>query len=242
MNKTKIEYVDLTWNPIRGPCPIKCSLPDGRVYCYALRYDRRFCRYKRWRHVVDKVKCGTRNVYLTMDPNVQTKLDYWTKRKEKKKIFVCSTFELFLPTLSGHWRQAIFDVISKNPFHTFIILTKRPQYIDRKLPRNVWIGTTITRPSEMWRMTELFDKYAQIKFASFEPILEDFDDLQLIKAMKYFRWVILGKLTQCGKLYDPKEDLIRAFFRACRMNYVPIFMKDNLKEICKGHLIQEFPE
>ena len=42
MQKTKIEWTDYTWNPIKGLCPVDCKLPDGRSYCYAKRIYQRF--------------------------------------------------------------------------------------------------------------------------------------------------------------------------------------------------------
>jgi protein gp37 len=36
MNKTKIEWCDYTWNPVKGLCPVGCE------YCYTHKIYKRF--------------------------------------------------------------------------------------------------------------------------------------------------------------------------------------------------------
>jgi len=235
MNKANksIGWTDYTWNPIKGLCPVGCW------YCYARKIYKRFCLDEHirfdWYEISDKFE----------------------RMRKPAKIFVCSTFELFHPLtlkkLTSHnmnmqgktWRNAIFKIIEKNPQHTFQILTKMPENIDREMPDNVWLGCTVTgEPREMDRnKLDVFgNSKARVKFVSYEPILgyvpfETSDKLD---------WMILGRLTGYGKRFDHRVhlnmDFIKEIIKSFRKEGTKIFIKNNLKEIWGEKLIQEWPE
>jgi protein gp37 len=120
--------------------------------------------------------------------------------KEGKRyvIFTLSMGDFFDP-LGDEIRPQVWDVIRQTPYIDWMILTKRPQLIVDRLPKdwgdqgwaNVWLGTTCgTRRkyrceySGEW-MTP-FDRVdilrkipARIRFISAEPLLEDISDLDL---------------------------------------------------------------
>jgi len=241
MQKTDIEWVKnpdgtqgYSWNPIKGPCPQECKLPDGRIYCYGHNLNRRFWHYKKpffkeeeWRMVYDPKHLGI-------------------------GIFVCSIFDLFHPITKTHifgsnkitWRSLVLGAIEDLPQHRFYILTKFPQNIDRPMPGNVWLGVTVTKDEDIWRRNRLVTTDAKVKFISFEPLLGKID-------MKYgllqrINWVIIGRLTGYGKKYDPTKRQLSKMRWDIRGNSLgcspPIFMKDNLKEIWGEKLIQEMPK
>ena len=214
MNKTKIEWADYSWNPIKGACPEACW------FCYARAIYRRFkLDPKPWLDIAE----------LNMALNT---------RRTGKRVFVCSTFELFNPVVDGKWRDYIFDVIDHRRDLTFIILTKRPERIGRPMPPNVWLGVSVTSSKDAWRIVELRRVAAEVRFASFEPILDHSFELDL----RFLDWVIVGRLTGRGSRYDPAEDVLDRFVRMARLHRVPLFMKDNLKGIWPGPLIQEWPK
>ena len=154
-----IGWTDWTWNPIKGMCPRACKLPDGKEYCYARDFYRR---------VLNEKYCGEtegKNLIFLDD----TELCKPYSLKKPSKIFVCSTFELFHPTVK--WmRNAIFTVIKENPRHTFQVLTKMPENIDRPMPHNVWLGVTITGIGDL-NLYTFIDGLAKITFISYEPLL-----------------------------------------------------------------------
>ncbi len=236
MQKTKIEWADMVWNPIKGLCPVDCKLPDGRSYCYA----RKMYLNPRYNWSPD-IKLAP----WEFDPSLKTyRKCYWVRPKwpkKPKKVFVCSTFELFHPCTEP-FRDIIFDAIRSFPQHTFIILTKLPQNIDREMPDNVWLGVSVTQKKELWETYSLPGINANLKFISFEPNLGDFRGLDLEIALKGVDWIIVGRLTKCGKGYDPSILQIQKFVNIARHFEIPIFLKNNLKDIWKGPLIQEFPE
>ena len=218
MQRTKIEWTDYTWNPIKGICPNDCW------YCYARKIYKRFG----W---------DTEMRFELHDPKAIDKL-HGKNIPDGSKVFVCSTFELFHPEVPKAWRKDIFDVIKLNPKIIFQILTKFPQNIDRDMPDNVWLGVSITRPSEMTRWTNLyFHQRANLKFVSFEPLLERLDNYPSM-----LDWIIIGRLTGHGHKYDPEISWIQDIVKDCANQGIKIFLKNNLREIWGEPLIQEFPD
>ena len=218
MNPTKIEWTDYTWNPIKGLCPVGCW------YCYGRKI------YKRFKWIPQ----------LRFDQRALEKPCYL---KKPSKIFVCSTFELFHPNVKSWYRDKIFEIIHYHPQHTFQILTKFPQNIDRDMPDNVWLGVSITKPSEMYpRVKSLYQAQAKLKFISFEPLLGDVGQFHFQGYLGgKVDWIIIGRLTGHGHKYDPKDYWITSLVYHAKKFNTPIFLKDNLRDVWKNKLIQEFP-
>lgn len=211
MNRTKIEWTDYTWNPIKGLCPVGCW------YCYARRMYKRF---------------GWEDTIFMQESELYEP----AKLKKPSKIFICSTIELFHLEVKFN-TGAIFNVIKENPQHTFQILTKFPENIDRPMPDNVWLGVTITGEEGSWEKTAILHKLkAKKKFISLEPFLE-----HRIFDWEGIDWLIIGRLTGHGRKYDPQRDWIESRVKIMRNAGIPIFLKNNLKDIWKEPLIQEFP-
>ena len=221
MQRTNIEWTDYVWNPIKGICPVGCW------YCYGRRIYQRF-------------KWNPKMHFELHDPVAIDKL-HRKNIPDGSKVFVCSTFELFHPKVPKSWRKIIFDVVKLNPKITFQILTKFPQNIDRPMPDNVWLGVTVTMGADLWRIKELMTHKAIVRFVSYEPFLQDMPDHCLERMDKQVDWLIVGKLTGYGRKHSPScNSLIELVGRAKRFD-VPIFLKNNLKEIWGEPLIQEFP-
>jgi len=215
MNKTRIEWTDYTWNPIKGMCPVGCW------YCYARRM------YKRlgWE----------RSPRIDTDELVRPMVLF-----KPSKIFVCSTHELFYHDSNHDYKQMrdlIFQVIEKCPQHTFQILTKMPENIDRPMPDNVWLGVSVDDYKSLNRIYYLLRSSAKIKLISYEPML----DYTAIPGSG-IDWVIIGRLTGHGTKHDPPKDWIRSFVEIAHEREYKVFLKNNLKEIWGEPLIQEFPE
>ena len=211
--KTSIGWTDLTCNPIKGKCK------GGCWYCY----------YSGKRGIANRFK---------LDSEIRLDLDVFFKLpKSPKKIFLCSTHDLFGDWIPSWWRYAIFERIESYSQHTFQILTKFPQNIDRPMPDNVYLGVTITKNEDIWRRNRLVTTDAKIKFISFEPLLEDLD----FTLYQKINWVIIGCLTGYGHKYDPKLKWIKKIVRNCADCGIRIFLKDNLSHIWGNNLIQQIP-
>lgn len=223
MSKTKIEWVrgpggsaGYSWNPVKGKCPIGCW------YCYARRFYDRF----KWGDFI-------RVDYIEMDIRMP---------RQPAGIFVCSTMEIFAMEVKPLWRDHIFHRIAIYPQHRFFILTKLPGQIDRPMPPNVWLGTTITGDDNQWRRGfELFHNAmpATKKFISFEPL---FKPVEILDELGNFDWIIVGQLTGYGKKYQPHKSWIHDIVDVCGKKNVPVFLKDNLRPIWGEPLIQEMPD
>lgn len=208
MQRTKIEWTDYTWNPVRGLCKTGCP------YCYARRMHKRF----KW------------NPEVRLDEN-ELLAPY--KLKEPSKIFVCSTHEIFGHWIPKKWRNRILEVIYDNLHHTFQILTKSaylydaPIYnihsVDYYFPHNCWLGMTLTG-KETWITDFHLIKFIErnIKFISLEPLLED-PKQQILK--RGINWLIIGGLTP--KPVHKKEWVYNLVDRAKELN-IPVFLKNNL--------------
>jgi len=167
MNKTKIEWCDYTWNPIKGYCPNNCS------YCYAHRMYERFGWDKTIR-LDEKELCAM--VHIT----------------KPSRIFVGSTIDMYHPDINTEWVQRILACSCQSPQHTFITLTKYPEIMGRyTFPNNWWIGTTIDGDWQEYREVLMHNANANIRFISFEPLLTGMNNISL----SICDWIIIGGLT-----------------------------------------------
>jgi len=206
MNRTKIEWCDFSWNPITG-----CL--NGCPYCYARTIYKRFHRSFKPTFHYERLR----------EPFTVKKPSY---------IFVCSVSEPFGDWIPIRWIRYIIEVINNCKWHTFLFLTKFPDnalYMLNKIgkiPRNLWIGATITRPKDYWRLDYLKEIPARIRFVSIEPILEDCTDIPL----DGINWIIVGAETgnRKNKVKPEKQWISNLIFRAMALHR-PIFIKDNVK-------------
>lgn len=80
---------------------------------------------------------------------------------------------------------------------------------------------------------------ARIKFVSIEPF---FGETPLIQKKDKLDWIIVGRLTGHGRSRDPEYSAIGWIIAQATELEIPIFMKDNLKNILHcAPLIQEYP-
>ena len=72
--------------------------------------------------------------------------------------------------------QRVFTVMTETPQHTYQLLTKRPRRVVRmadKLPwpKNVWMGVSVESQDETWRVDNLRQVPAAVRFISAEPLI-----------------------------------------------------------------------
>ncbi len=221
MNKTKIEWCDYSWNPIKGICPVGCW------YCYARAI------YKRFKLAPTPSLAPEKEIFSPMNS--------WKRRTKKARIFTCSTFDIFHP-VADQWRDLIFQVIAMDRHDTFIILTKMPERIDRPMPPNVWLGVSLpgdlSNEYERWNCFKKAE--AIVKFISFEPLMRNFDLDELFDE-HVPDWIIIGAMKEHGKGYHPPLQAIESILDFASSEDIPVFLKNNLAGIWPGPLIQEFP-
>lgn len=117
--KTGIEWTESTWNPIRG-----CSrVSEGCRNCYAETVANRFKGYgEPYEGLI--AKGGQWNGQVKM---IDHKLDEPCRWSKPRMIFVNSMSDLFHPALPFETIAAIFGIMAAASWHTFQVLTKRPE-------------------------------------------------------------------------------------------------------------------
>ncbi len=197
--KSKIEWTDATWNPLRGCTKVS----EGCRNCYAMHVAARFSGpgqpYEglatrgpaRWTGEVRLIE-----KHLT-DP---------LRWRKPRMVFVNSMSDLFHPAVPDEWIDRIFAVMALSPRHTFQILTKRPERMQKYLTRwpdgagrrvyvwaaaermrpdtdhaprpdgwplpNVWLGTSVEdQATADERIPLLLATPAAVRFVSYEPAL-----------------------------------------------------------------------
>lgn len=177
MNKTEINWTDLTWNPASG-CK---AVSAGCKYCYA--------------ESLAENKRGSRafpnGFELTIRPH---KLDEPRRVREPSLIFTNSMSDLFLDEIPDDYRDQCFAVMAREDRHRYQVLTKRPEsaaryFSTRAVPRSVWLGVTVEHQLTADRIAILRSIDAHTRFLSCEPMIGHLD---LRGRLDGIHWVIGG--------------------------------------------------
>lgn len=169
MNRTNIEWCEWTWNPIVGCSPASA----GCANCYAAAIAKRF---------------GTSWGQPVFRPE---RLEEPKRYKQPGRIFVCSMSDIGHEQVDPLWRAQIRKAMEAAPWHTYIVLTKRPQNLVAEDWSACWVGVTAENQAAAdLRLSVLRKIPAQVRFVSVEPMLEAVElDLAGID------WVIAGPET-----------------------------------------------
>ena len=192
------------------------------------------------------------------DPNVvirsKTFIDplMW---KEPSMVFACSWSDWFIEE-ADEWRPEVWEIIRRTPHLTYQILTKRPENIRSRLPKdwgegwdNVWLGVSI----ESWQSTGrgwlLSHIPSKVRFISAEPLIGVLN-LSWLLAIEKFHWVIVG--GESGSGCRPMDlNWVRDIYGDCKHHGVPFFMKqlgghpnrrEDIDKFPEDLRIQEFPK
>lgn len=201
MNRTKIDWCDYSWNPITG-CNFNCD------WCYARKISMRFVgHFKPTFH--------------------KDRLEQPFKVKKPSFIFADSMSDFWGKGVRQNWRDEVFNVMNDTCQHTYFLLTKQPQKImDDWIPRNCFIGVSVTCFDDRWRIAKLITNTGKkVKhFVSVEPLLDNLisDYIYLVD------WVILGCLTGVKNDFKPKKETIEDIIKDCKRLKIPLFIKDNV--------------
>ena len=115
--------------------------------------------------------------------------------------------------------------MEKASWHVFQILTKRSDRLSDldiylKWPRNVWMGVSVENCDYQFRINQLRNTKAPIKFLSLEPLLGSLSNLNL----SGIDWVIVGgESGPKARPLNPKWVL--DIKNQCEKNNVPFFFK-----------------
>lgn len=225
MNKTDIEYLDYTWNPISMRCTPKST---GCLNCWHLMVADRLANNPKMPEEKRHAWSGGRYI---LD---EKKLKDPFKKKEPSTIGVQFMGDL------GHWNITFEDFckimqeIERSRRHTFILLTKRPnrikQFVDtftsnmtmneEPLP-NLWIGVSCsTQKDTDDNIPVLMEIPAAKHIVSFEPMLSMIN----LEDYKGIDWAICG--CESGSKRRPTElQWIQGLCAQCFVLDIPFFLK-----------------
>jgi len=208
--KSKIEWTESTWNPVTGCTKISI----GCLNCYAERFAMRL------------KAAGNRNYTngfrVTLHPELLKMPLRW---KHPRTIFVNSMSDLFHKDVPFDFISEIFSVMSRASHHRFQVLTKRSHRLlqlstNLPWPQNVWMGVTVENSDFCYRIEQLTQTPAAIKFISFEPLLGPIHNINL----DGIDWVIVG--GESGPNARPmKPEWVTDIRDQCLAAGVPFFFK-----------------
>jgi protein gp37 len=87
-------------------------------------------------------------------------------------------------------------------------------------PKNVWMGVSVEDSRVLYRIDDLREVPAAVRFLSCEPLIGSLEGIDL----RGIHWVIVG--GESGPHARPMAiQWVRELFRACRRQKVPFFFK-----------------
>ena len=202
MATSKIEWCSHTENPYHG-CRHGCS------FCYARRFSRRLAGH-------------TNSSYQYLKEDGQDPFTpafslskLWDLQGELRRAW--KTRRVFLGSmgdLGGDWnyvqvgplgltgellsaeyvRQKVWDMVSRQKRHTFLILTKNPNgLVEHNWPNNVHLGVSVSNMRDVAkRIPNLLHLVAGLLWVSVEPLLDHDFDPEMLRGVE---WVVIGAET-----------------------------------------------
>lgn len=175
---SKIEWTEMTWNPVTG-CR---KITQGCKHCYAERMARRL-------HAMGSTRYAT-----GFEPTLHWDLvDLPRTWRRSRVIFVNSMSDLFQEEVPLEFIQRVFETMQASPQHTFQVLTKRADRLRAVAatlpwPANIWMGVSVENAAVVHRIADLAATPAQVRFLSCEPLLGPLNKLDL----RAVHWMIVG--------------------------------------------------
>ena len=182
-DKTKIEWTDATWNPVRG-----CTkITPGCAHCYAETFAERFRGVPG--HPYEQ------GFELRLVPHKLPDPLRWSR---PRMVFVNSMSDLFHKDVPDEYVLRVAEVMRAADWNTYQVLTKRSERLaamlsgelrDLASSRHIWWGVSVeNRRHGLPRIDHLRSAPAAVRFLSVEPLLEDLGEVDL----SGIHWMIVG--------------------------------------------------
>lgn len=207
---SKIEWTESTWNPVTG-----CSkISPGCKNCYAERLALRL------------QAMGQPNYANGFDVTLHDyAISLPLRWKKPQIIFVNSMSDLFHEKVSFEFIQKVFQTMARAHWHCFQVLTKRSDRLAELSPRlswksNIWMGVSVEKQAQTYRIDHLRQTHASVKFLSLEPLLGPLSNLNL----RGIDWVIIGGESGPGAR-PMKSEWVIDIRNQCLAARIPFFFK-----------------
>ncbi len=226
VSKSGIEWTDSTWNPTTGCTKVSVGCDN----CYAATMARTKLRevYTRQLPIIDTPENH-------QDPFAvrlwEDRLSQPARWPDPRMIFVNSMSDLFHVDVPEWYVRKIFEVMLEVDRHIYQVLTKRPgraiRFFQRnadlfptgEVPGHIWMGTSVENQDAAFRVGQLRQLPAVIRFLSCEPLLGPVE-----LDMEDIHWVIAGGESGIG--YRRMEEAWALSLRdQCTSAGVPFFFK-----------------
>ncbi len=211
MSKSSIEWTEATWNPIAG-CTI---ISPGCTNCYAMRMAARLEAMGQNKYKNTTRISGGRakwNGRIAID---ETSLSIPSKWRVGRMIFVNSMSDIFHDDVPVDFLRRVFEVMRDTPQHTYQVLTKRAENLERNAallpwPSNVWMGVSVESSEYVWRINHLRRVPAAVRFLSLEPLIGSLENIDLHGV----HWAIAGGESGPGSR-DMSPEWVRSIRDQC---------------------------
>lgn len=178
-------------------------------------------------------------------------------RKKPENVFTVDMGDLFGEGMPDSCIWEVADACAAAPWHNYLFLTKNPGRYYSVTPRGI-LGSKITllmgdAANHIWMGASATDQGAANKnilyldevsyfantFMSVEPLM---GPITLNGKFTSLGWVIIGAMSGPGAAaHRPRREWVEAIVGQCRAAGVPVYLKENLREVWGEDLIQQFP-
>lgn len=217
--KSAIEWTDHTFNPWWGCTKVS----PGCVHCYAETLSSRY-RYDVF---------GPRKPRRTFSETYWQEPLKWNRQAShlgtRMRVFCASMADVFEDNSSIEIeRQKLWQLVEETPMLDWLLLTKRPENMQRfapwkdDWPTNVWAMTSVENEEQAHkRIPVLLEVPAIVRGLSVEPLIGPVD---LTPWLDNIQWVIVGGESGAGA--RPMQlEWVRSIRAQCQEANVPFFFK-----------------
>lgn len=216
---SRIEWTTHTFNPWWG-C-VKMS--PACKHCYAESWSKRVGKSV-WGIDAPRRFFGEKHWLEPLKWNAEA-----ARTNSRPRVFCASMADVFEDRDElDFWRERLWKLIEATPNLDWLLLTKRPDLVNKKVPwgnnwpLNVWMGTTVE--NQTWankRLPKLASIPAAVRFISAEPLLGPID---LGTWSDQINWVITGGESG-GKARPSSPSWFRDLLNQCMAANIPFHFK-----------------
>jgi protein gp37 len=224
-DRSGIEWTDATWNAVTGCTEVS----PGCDHCYArtLAHGKLNDVYGKRLPVVDTPENRADTFAVRTWPERVNQPSRW---RTARMIFVNSMSDFFHADIPEHFSYAMLKEMLEVDRHTYQVLTKRPgralrfyrhnaRHLPNGFPPHIWIGASVENQDNAFRVDQLRQVPAAVRFLSCEPLLGP-----LTLDLTGIHWLIAG--GESGPGHRPMQaDWVRSLRDQCQEQGVAFHFK-----------------